>query len=131
MNLVPGAGEGPDCGGLGTLLDVSAGKRWLTTASPGSGARPVAMICVLHRCPGSPPGAHALPANPMLLAPYMLGLSTSARRARSRFCLYADLVERTPLIRLAGALESTPGQLADAVQDAFAQRSACAREAVT
>jgi hypothetical protein len=76
------------------------------------------MIFLLERAAGLSLGASSLPRNPLLLGPYMLGLSTDARRQRSRFCLYSDLVEAAELVRLTGNLQTTPVQLADALERA-------------
>jgi hypothetical protein len=106
---------------LGDVLGVLGGERWLMVSSTTHKTRPVRMICLLERRPGLSLGAVTLPANPLLLAPYMLGLSTSAKRERSRFCLYSDLVEGARLIRLTGDLQSRPCQLADMVERALAE----------
>jgi hypothetical protein len=108
---------------LGTLLGVLAGERWLSASNTTNRTRPVRMICLLERRDGLTLGASMLPANPLLLAPYMLGLSTSVKRQRSRFCLYSDLVEVAKLVRLTGDSQSTPGQLADVVERAVADES--------
>jgi hypothetical protein len=105
---------------LGAHLGVLAGERWLSAFNTTKRPRPVRMICLLERRDGLELGASTLPANPLLLAPYMLGLSTSGKRQRSRFCLYADLVEAAKLVRLTGDSHSTPGQLADVVERAVA-----------
>jgi hypothetical protein len=123
MNVALDHPHGPDPQGVCTLLDVLAGERWLTVHRRTQGTRPVRMICLLERGSGLALGAQTLPANPLLLAPHMLGLSTSAKRQSSRFCLYSDLVEHTTLVRLTGDLESTPAELADIVENALADEA--------
>jgi hypothetical protein len=56
----------------------------------------------------------------------MLGLSTAAERQRSRFHLYADLVDEVTLVRLNGDLHSTPAELADLLEGALAREAALA-----
>jgi hypothetical protein len=128
VNLAPDIFNGSDPQEVGTLLGVLAGERWLTTHKRARRTRPVRMICLLERRPSLALGAQALPANPLLLAPYMLGLSTSANRQRSRFCLYSDLVEHTTLVRLTGNLKDTPADLADIVEHALADESVLSGE---
>lgn len=128
MNLALDLPIGPDPREVGTILGVLAGERWLTTHRRPQRTRPVRLICLLERSSRLSLGAQTLPANPLLLAPHMLGLSTSAKRQRSRFCLYSDLVERTTLVRLTGNLESTPAELADIVEHALADESALSAE---
>jgi hypothetical protein len=82
----------------------------------------VRMLCLLERGPSLPLQTHTLPSNPLLLAPYMLGLSSDAQRQRSRFCLYADLMESATLVRLTAGFEHRPEQLADLVEQALARR---------
>jgi hypothetical protein len=57
----------------------------------------------------------------MPLAAHMLGLSNSAERQRSRFRLYSDLVDRTPLVRLTASPHDRPADLADLVEEALAR----------
>jgi hypothetical protein len=49
----------------------------------------------------------------------MLGLSTDTERYRSRFSLYADLMESTTLARLTAGFEHRPEQLADLIEQAL------------
>jgi hypothetical protein len=128
MNLTLDLPNGPNLQELGTVLGVLAGEWWLVSHNSTRSTRPVRMICLLERGSRLSPGAQMLPANPLLLAPHMLGLSTSARRQHDRFCLYSDLVERTTLVRLTGNLESTPAELADVVEHALAHESALSAE---
>ena len=81
------------------------------------------MLCLLERSPSLSLNPHALPANPLLLAPYMLGLSMSAKRQRNRFGLYADLMESVTLVRLTANWQHRPEQLADLLERALVRRA--------
>ncbi len=107
---------------LGGTLGVLAGERWLATRTTATQPRPMRMLCLLERGPGLPLESHTLPANPLLLAPYMLGLSMDADRQRNRFGLYADLMESVTLVRLTAGLEHRPEQLADLLEQVLARR---------
>jgi hypothetical protein len=111
---------GSDCAApqeLGAVLATLANERWLAVARQSTQTRPVRTICLLERADGLPLQAEVLDANPLALAPHMLGLSSSAERRLSRFELYGDLVEHTPLLRLTGSASSTPAQLADLLEE--------------
>jgi hypothetical protein len=99
-----------------------AGERWLAAQTTTKHPRPVRMVCLLERGPSLALETHTLPSNPLPLAPYMLGLSSDAERQRSRFCLYADLMESATLVRLTAGFEHRPEQLADLVEQALARR---------
>jgi hypothetical protein len=108
----------------GTILGAFSGKCWLTADKSAHTTRHVQMICLLERGRDLRLGSCTLTANPLHLAPHVLGLSLSAKRQRSRFCLYSDLVARTALVRLTGSLENTPGELADTIEHALTRKSA-------
>jgi hypothetical protein len=116
---LPGAIDPDDLGGT---LGILAGERWLTAGKTVTRPRPVRMLCMLQRGPELPTEIRTLPSNPLPLAPYMLGLSTDPARQRSRFALYADLMESTTLVRLTADLEHEPSQLADLLEGALARR---------
>jgi hypothetical protein len=101
---------------LGVTLGILAGERWLAAHKAEQRPRPVRILCQLERGPGLRLETHTLPANPLPLAPYMLGLSTDAERQRRRFDLYADLMESATLVRLTAGLEHRPEQLADLLE---------------
>ena len=92
-----------------------AGERWLVADSASRAPRPVRMICLLRRARGHALDARVLPANPLLLAPYMLGFRGEHERQRQRFHLYADLMRRATLVSLTGDLDDPPGAFAEAV----------------
>jgi hypothetical protein len=111
---------GPDLRSAGPC----AGKRWLVAHNTSARTRPLRMVCLLERRDGLALQARNLPANPLLLAPHMLGLSTSPRRQRSRFCLYADLVEGTALVNLTGGRTNTPTELAQTLDRSLREQPA-------
>jgi energy-coupling factor transporter ATP-binding protein EcfA2 len=116
MNLAEELPGELDAEALGTTLSRIAGERWLVANSTTPSLfRPVRLLCLLERGAGLNLEAHSLPLNPLLLAPYMLGLSIDAERQRSRFCLYADLMESATLVRVTAGLEHRPEQLADSI----------------
>ena len=68
------------------------------------------MLCLLERGPGLALGAEILPAGPLLLAPYILGLDSDPERQRARFDLYADLMESCTLMRITAGAEDHPSE---------------------
>ena len=122
MNLAESLPEAIDPQTLGTTLGILAGERWLVTHATTQHPRPVRMLCLLERGSGLSLETHNLPSSPLVLAPYMLGLSTDVERERSRFGLYADLMESATLVRLTAGLEHRPAQLAELVEQALARR---------
>jgi hypothetical protein len=107
---------------LGDTLGMLAGERWLTARQTTGRPRPVRMLCMLQRSPELASEARTLTSSPLPLAPYMLGLSSDPARQRSRFALYADLMESTPLVRLTADLTPGPAQLADMLEEALAHQ---------
>jgi hypothetical protein len=105
---------------IGSTLHVLAGERWLIAHAYVSQTRPVRMVCLLERRPGLALESRVLPPNPLLLAPYMLGLSSDADRERRRFCVYADVMESATLVRLTAGVKHTPTQIADVLERALA-----------
>jgi hypothetical protein len=116
---------------LGTTLAELAGERWFAASRACREPRPVAMLCLLERATTLALDVSALSPSPLLLAPFMLGLSTDAERQRSRFDLYADLMESAALVRLTGGLQHGPEQLADLVERAIASGPEMVVEAST
>jgi len=101
---------------LGESIAVLAGELWMSARNVSSAPRPVRALCLLERSGGLDLAAEVLPSGPLLLAPYMLGLSTAPERQRSRFDLYADLMESCTLVRLTAAPEHRPSELADLIE---------------
>jgi len=105
---------------LGETIGVLAGERWLAAHATAAEPRQVRMLCLLERAAGQPLELQALPANPLALAPFMLGLSVDPQRRAGRFCLYSNLSESATLVRLSAGLEHRPQQLADLIEQALA-----------
>jgi hypothetical protein len=122
MNASEAAGGGADPRRLGTVLGVLGGELWLAMSTRSCEPRPLRMLCLLERGPGLTLALHAVDENPVLLAPYMLGLESEPDRGRSRFSLFADLIDTTPLVRLSASLDDTPERLADLLEDALVGR---------
>ena len=122
MNLAESLPDGIEPQALGTTLGILAGERWLAARTTTNHPRPVCMVCLLERGPSLPLEIQTLPSNPLQLAPYMLGLSIAAERQRSRFWLYADLMESATLVRLTAGCEHRPEQLADLLEGALARQ---------
>jgi hypothetical protein len=120
MNLDLELPGGVDPHEIGSTLHMLAGERWMTAHASVSQTRPVRLVCLLERRPGLALESRALPSNPLLLAPYMLGLASDAERERRRFCLYADLMESAALVRLTAGAEHTPCQIADELERTLA-----------
>jgi hypothetical protein len=124
MNLASkGLPDAVDPRTLGVTLSILAGERWLAAHKTEQRPRPVRMLCLLERGPDLRLEAHPLPANPLPLAPYMLGLSIDAERQRSCFDLYADLMESAALVRVTAGPAHRPAQLADLLEQALVGRS--------
>jgi hypothetical protein len=124
MNVAQSPPDAIDPHALGSTLGVLAGELWMTVNARATHPRPVLALCQLQRGEGLALELEALPANPLLLAPYMLGLSRDPERRRRRFCLYANLVASATLVRLRAGLGHGPGQLADLLERALARRAA-------
>lgn len=101
---------------LGTTIASFSGERWLAVEDASHRPRNVRALCLLERGPGLALDARILPANPLLLAPYMLGFEGDSERQCRRFHLYADLMGSTTLIALTGGLGDSPRELADLLE---------------
>jgi hypothetical protein len=101
---------------LGTTLACFGGERWLAARAASIEPRPVRMLCLLDRDGDGRPQARALPANPLLLAPYMLGLDAGAARSRRRFELYGELAASSTMVRLSANAAAPARELADLLE---------------
>jgi hypothetical protein len=119
MNLAVNLPDGVAPETLGDTLGFLAGERWLAAHNVARQPRPVRMVCLLERGAGLTLHSSTLPVNPLALAPYMLGMAGDEQRQRDRFCLYADLIEAAPLVRLTAGPQHGPGQIADALESAL------------
>lgn len=119
MNIAAELPDALDPQTLGQTLGFLAGERWVAAHASAREPRRIRMICLLERRPGLTLQAQTLPAGPLPLAPYMLSLPGDTDRERSRFCLYADLMQSTKLMRLTAGAEHRPAQIADALEQAL------------
>lgn len=101
---------------VGSQIATLAGESWVAVAGAARAPRPVAAIVLLERRPGLALEVQAVPAQPLALAPYMLGLPDQAGRDGRRFDLYSDLVASAKLLRLQGDVGDSPGDLAEALE---------------
>jgi hypothetical protein len=124
MNVAASSPEGPAPDDVGATLAVLAGERWLAVHDLARGPRPLRAICLLERSPGLPLDVHVLPANPLPLAPYVLGMTGDVERERRKFELYADLIGSVTLLRLTCDASVRPADLADLIEGALADRPA-------
>jgi hypothetical protein len=102
-----------------TTLGILGGERWIAVAQTAREPRPVRMICLFERNPGLSLEERLLPASPLPLAPYMLGLRGGPERERRRFARYADLMSCAALLRLTCDTNASPGDLADRIEQAL------------
>jgi hypothetical protein len=103
----------------GETLDIIGDKRWIVVDEAVREARRVATVVLLERGQAAAPEASRIPASPLLLAPFMLGLPDEPRRDRSRFSIYSDLVDGTALIRLRAAVGDPAADLAGELERAL------------
>jgi hypothetical protein len=123
MNLAVGAGDDRDADDRGVTLATIGDERWIAAHAVTGEPRPLHAVCLLRRAAGLSLDARVLPANPLTLAPFMLGLLGDARRGRSRFELYADIAASVALIGLTCDLAAGPAQLAERLRRTLAARS--------
>lgn len=112
--------------GLGTVLANLHGERWIAAEASCRGPNRVRALCLLRRGEGLRLGIRTLPANPLLLAPYMLGFEGDAERQCARFHLYADLMGATSLLQLTSGPADSPAELADLLEQRLVNRPALA-----
>lgn len=110
---------GGDVRWLGTDLGLIDGERWVAVADSADAAAQVAAIVLLERGQGKRLGAEPISSSPLALAPFMLGLPDDEGRDSTRFALYADLVERVPLLRLSADVAHRPADLAETLECAL------------
>ncbi|HEV2857162.1 MAG TPA: hypothetical protein VGW80_02030 [Solirubrobacterales bacterium] len=113
LSLKPGAERDLDVEVLGEL----GGKLWAVVEGAVREPAPVAAIVLLERGEGAVE-ARELPASPLTLAPFMLGLPDDEGRDGDRFELYADLVEAGRLLHLRGAETAPVSEFAAALERA-------------
>jgi hypothetical protein len=114
LSLEPGAEAGIEVEVLGEL----GGKVWAVAAESASEPASVAAVVLLDRGEG-PVEVQELPASPLTLAPFMLGLPDEEGRDGGRFGLYADLVDAGRLLRLGGQAGAPVREFADVLEGAL------------
>jgi hypothetical protein len=122
MNVAASSPERPAAGEIGSTLAILEGERWLAAHNAARRARPVRAICLLERRAGLPLEVNLLPASPLPLAPYILGLTGDVERERRKFALYADLASSVTLMRLTCDVSVPPADLAEMIEKACADR---------
>ncbi|MET0558971.1 MAG: hypothetical protein ABW065_09920 [Solirubrobacterales bacterium] len=103
----------------GAELGRLDGERWWAVDDHATEVAPVATVVLYERAPGLSLAVEELPATPLALAPFMLGLPDDEDRDAARFGLYADLVEATSLLRLTAEPERAPAEIAAALEEAL------------
>jgi hypothetical protein len=111
LSLDPGREQDLDVKVLGEL----GGKLWAVAEESATAPTPLAAVALLERS-GSEVQAREIPASPLALAPFMLGLPDDAARDAARFAVYADLVEGCKLLRLSGSPETPALEFAAALE---------------
>ncbi len=111
---------------IGRTLGILAGERWVAVRAPSRAPKPVRAVCLLERGAHLSLDAQPLPAGPLPLIPYMLGLKGDAARERRRFSTYANLAGGATLLRLTCSSGDRPTALADLLEQELAGRSAAA-----
>lgn len=121
VNLALAPAGSVDARALGDTLAIFGDERWLSVRALSERPQPVRMLCVFERRSDLGLALRTLPPHPLSLAPFMLGLSNDRERQRSRFALYADLIESATLVRLTAGVSDRPERLADCLEEAIAQ----------
>jgi hypothetical protein len=115
LSLADGAVPPPP----GDTLDSVGDKRWIALGDAAVEPRRVAAIVLLERGGDGPPEASEIPASPLPLAPFMLGLPDDPSRDGTRFSTYSDLVEGAALLRLRAAAAASAADLASELERAL------------
>jgi hypothetical protein len=113
LSLDPGREQDLDVEMLGEL----GGKLWAVAAEAATAPARVAAVVLLERS-GGQVQTQEIPASPLALAPFMLGLPDDDARDAARFGVYADLIEDCKLVRLTGSVEAPALDFAAALERA-------------
>ncbi|HXM86928.1 MAG TPA: hypothetical protein VN889_04785 [Solirubrobacteraceae bacterium] len=98
-----------------------ATERWIEIARCAEEPGPLGAICLLERSHDVSVSVAQLPATPVVLAPFMLGLPDEDReRERERFALYGGLAHQARLLRVCAGVDAPVEDLADALEGALA-----------
>jgi hypothetical protein len=98
---------------LALVLGVLGEELWLAARSSTFSPCSVRAVCLLQRAPLLSLEVEAMPASPVALMPYMLGLEDDDERARSRFELYSELMSGASLIRISAGERNSPDAIAE------------------
>jgi hypothetical protein len=102
------------------VLGVLGGELWLAARSLlAEPCRPAA-VCLLRRGGPGPLCIEQIPATPVALAPYMLGLPDGAERERERFSLYCELTATASLLQIRAGDAHTPVMIAERLREHLA-----------
>lgn len=99
---------------LALVLGVLGEELWLAARAPTLRPRPVRALCLLERGPHMPLRVEAMPASPVWLMPYALGLLDGGERAR--FELYAELAAGAAVLRVSAGDGHSPATIAELLQ---------------
>ena len=103
---------------FGDLVGVFGAEKWVTLRDFSTESSPVAAIVLLERGAGLAVESEPQPCNPLVLAPFMLGLPDEEGHDADRFAIYSDLVESTLLLRVRGDLATRPSRFAQLIEEA-------------
>jgi hypothetical protein len=107
-----------------TTIGMLGGERWATVREPSEEACPLAAVVLLERAERLSLRIRRLPASPLPLSPYVLGIAADERRRASRFALYAELAAQVPIYELTAAPHDAPEAIAETIEAALAERDA-------
>jgi hypothetical protein len=97
---------------LAAVLDVLGQELWLAAHSITVSPCPVRAVCLLQRGPSLSLAVEPMPASPVALMPYMLGLADEEGRERERFELYSELMASSMLVRICAGERHPPEMIA-------------------
>ena len=97
---------------LAAVLDVAGDELWLAAHSTTISPCPVRAVCLMQRGPHLSLEVEPMPASPVALMPYMLGLADEEGRERERFELYGELMASAMLVRISAGEHHPPELIA-------------------
>lgn len=100
---------------LALVLGVLGDELWLAARAPTLKARPVRALCLLERGRGLPLSIDPMPASPVWLMPYALGLIDGGER--ERFELYSELAAGASVFRVSAGDGHSPAAIAELLQE--------------
>jgi hypothetical protein len=121
-HLTVASGSSPAVPRRAQTIGVLGGERWMSVHGACERTRPVHAVVQLVHDPAGVPALELLDGNPLRLAPFMLGVGADRTRRESRFALYAALAGRALLMLLRRGAGTSPGVLADMLENALTQR---------